>query len=60
MMTDSPSSKAELEEALDSLVQRAYQNGVTVDNGGYDLLHEEHDIPDWDLTIFRLDKSHPD
>lgn len=55
MVLDSPTSKAELEEALDALVQNAYRNGVEVDNGGYHLLHHESPIPDWDLTIIRLE-----
>lgn len=55
MVLDSPTSKAELEKALDVLVQKAYHNGVEVDNGGYDLLHHESTIPDWDLTIIRLE-----
>lgn len=52
---DAPTSKAELEEALDELVQMAYRNGVEVGNGGYDLIHHEPTIPDWDLTITRME-----
>lgn len=52
---DSPTSKAEFEDALDVLVREAYQNGVEVDNGGYELLHQESAIPDWDLTIIRME-----
>lgn len=52
---DAPTSKAELEESLDDLVQLAYRNGVEVDNGGYDLIHDEPTKPDWDLTIIRLE-----
>lgn len=55
MALDSPTSKAELEAALDTLVQSAFENGVHVANGGYDLIHEENSIPDWDLTIIRLE-----
>lgn len=55
MVLNSPTSKAELEEALDVLVQEAYFNGVEVDNGGYDLVHQQPTIPDWDLTIIRMD-----
>lgn len=54
MTLDSPTSKSELEDALDAIVQKAYQNGVVVDNGGYDLRHSEQSVPDWDLKIMRL------
>lgn len=54
MTLDSPTSKAELEEALEVLTRKAYQNGVEVGNGGYDLRHQEPTVPDWDLTIIRL------
>ncbi|GAA1341849.1 hypothetical protein GCM10009647_085790 [Streptomyces sanglieri] len=50
----SPSTKDELEESLDELVQRAYQNGVSVSDCGYELLHNDESIPDWDLKIIRL------
>lgn len=54
MVPDSPASKEELEEALDALVQSAYRNGVRVDNGGYELVHPDQTVPDWDLTIVRM------
>ncbi len=56
MSLDSPTSKAELEKALGILIQNAYRNGVHVDNGGYDLIHTDEAIPDWDLTIVRLEQ----
>jgi hypothetical protein len=55
LVLDSPTSKAELKEALDMLVREAYHNGVEVDNGGYELFHQESTIPDWDLTIIRME-----
>lgn len=55
MVLDSPTSKAELEEALDELVQEAFKNDVEVDNGGYDLIHQDSTIPNWDLTIIRME-----
>lgn len=55
MALDSPTSKVELEAALDELIQRAFNNGVPVGNGGYELTHEENSIPDWDLTIIRME-----
>ena len=53
MTVSSPSTKGELEESLDKLVQRAHLNGVTV-TGGYELIHVNESRPDWDLTIIRL------
>lgn len=53
---DTPTSKAELEEALDQLVRGAYQNGVTVGNGGSDFIHHGPATPIWDLTITRMEK----
>lgn len=50
----SPSTKAELEESLDELVRRAYQNGVSVSDCGYELLDDDESRPDWDLQIIRL------
>lgn len=55
MALESPTSKAELEEALDILIQKAYRNGVNVGNGGYELIHPEPTVPDWDLTIIRME-----
>jgi hypothetical protein len=51
----SPESKSELQDALDELLQNAYQNGVTIDNGGYDLRHSNDSMPNWEVTIFRLE-----
>lgn len=56
MSLNSPNSKQELEQALDSLIQSAHQNGVHVGNRGYELLHEDEAMPDWDLTINRMKK----
>lgn len=55
MALDSPTSKAELEVALDELIQRAFKNGVHVGNGGYELIHDDTSVPDWDLTIVRME-----
>lgn len=51
-----PTTKEELSIALDELVRQAHTNGVDVDNGGYDLLHPEPNVPDWDVVITRLKK----
>lgn len=55
MSLTSPNSKDDLERSLNVLVKRAYRNGVEVGNGGYELIHEEKNIPDWDLTIIELE-----
>lgn len=55
MTLDSPTSKAELKDALDELVRKAHRNGVKVGNGGYDLTHREPTTPNWDLTITRME-----
>lgn len=55
MTIDSPATRAELREALDRLVRRAYRNGVTVGNGGYELVQHDAATPDWDLTIIRVE-----
>lgn len=57
MSLDSPTSKSELRKALDELVVNAYQNGVTVDDSGYGLCYSEEPVPDWDVTIIRIEKS---
>lgn len=54
MTMDSPTSKEEFQEALDELTQRAYQNGVEVADGGYELIHPDRTTPDWDMTIIRM------
>lgn len=51
-----PTTKAELEKALDELVLRAHANGVEVDNGGFALRHDEPEIPDWEVLITRTTK----
>ena len=57
MSLESPTSKSELRKALDELVVNAYQNGVIVDNGGYELCHSDQSVPNWDVSIIRLEES---
>ncbi|UHQ98271.1 hypothetical protein HYG81_19550 (plasmid) [Natrinema zhouii] len=54
MTMNSPTSKEEFQEALDELTQRAYQNGVKVADGGYELIRHDETTPDWNMTIIRL------
>jgi hypothetical protein len=44
---------------MDNLILRALENGVPIDNGGYELRHDD-DIPDFELMFFRLEKSDDD
>lgn len=50
-------TKEELREILDASITQAYRNGVTVDNGGYELRHVDTDIPDWEVHITRTTKA---
>lgn len=52
---ESPTSKLELEAALNVLIRKAHRNGVEVGNGGYDLIDQNPATPDWDLTIIRME-----
>ena len=57
MPTDSGvSTKEQLAMALDSLITEAYKHSVNVDNGGFELRHDEPDIPDWEVHITRTTK----
>jgi hypothetical protein len=51
-----PTSKREFQEAMDDLILRALENGVPIDNGGYELRHDA-EVPDLEVMIFRLKKS---
>lgn len=59
MFGQDPTTKRELQQAMDNLVLRALENGVPIDNGGYELRHDD-DVPDFELMIFRLEKSDDD
>lgn len=52
----SPTSKGELRDELDKLIKSAYQNGVQVDNGGYECRHRSKEVPDWEVMIYRTKK----
>ena len=51
-----PTSDEELREALETLVQNAYQNGVLTDDSSYSLVYEDSDIPDWDVLMTRVER----
>lgn len=53
MTVDSPTSKAELREALAVLIQQSYQNDVAIE-GGYELRSPEKTMPDWECVCIRL------
>jgi hypothetical protein len=56
MVNSGPKTKAEFEKALDELIVRASQNGVSIDNGGYVLQHNPPDVPDMEVMFYRLAK----
>jgi hypothetical protein len=49
-----PTTKEELRQSLDETVVQAYENGVNVADGAYQLHHDDPDIPDWELMLFLL------
>ena len=49
-----PTSKEELRKSLDETIKQAYENGVELDNGGYELRHDDPEIPDWEVLIYLL------
>jgi hypothetical protein len=53
MNVDSPTSKAELQEALTILIRKSYQNDVAI-GGAYELRSPEQTIPDWECVCTRL------
>lgn len=56
MMPDStsPSTRKELEEAIDQLLRAAHQNGVDMNNHAYALRHSDPETPDWEVLITRV------
>jgi hypothetical protein len=57
MVDSGPTNKAEFEEALDELIVQAYQNGISIDNGGYVLQHTSTNVPDMEVMFYRLVQS---
>ena len=54
-MTDDLTSRSALSEAIQSLLKRAYDNGVDVE-GGMDCRNGSG-YPDWDVVITEVQKS---
>jgi hypothetical protein len=52
-----PTTKRELRNELDRLVQTAYKNGVEVNNSAYALRHDDPEIPDWEIHLTRTMKT---
>ncbi|QLG29866.1 hypothetical protein HUG10_19850 (plasmid) [Halorarum halophilum] len=50
-------TKHQLEEALDTIIQSAYENGVNVNDMGYDLRHDDVERMDWEVRIVQLAKK---
>jgi hypothetical protein len=55
MPEQDPTTKREFQEAMDDLILRALENGVPIDNGGYELRHDG-ETRDLEVMIFRLKK----
>jgi hypothetical protein len=51
---DSPTSKAELQEAITILIRQSQQNGVAIE-GAYEIRSPEKSIPDWECVCTRLE-----
>lgn len=47
-----PTTKDELQDALDKIIQSAFQNGVALDDGEYLLLCESD--PTWEVQLIRM------
>lgn len=56
-MTDqsSPSSRRELEVAIDELLREAYENGVEA--GDHSYVVGDDDAPDWEVLVVELADS---
>jgi hypothetical protein len=50
-MIDSPTSEAEFQNELSTLIRRAARNGVDVGNGGYEIKASNEDGCQWDVII---------
>lgn len=59
MSGQDPTTKREFQQAMDNLILRAPENGVPIDNEGYELRHDA-DTPDFEVMVFRLEKSDDD
>lgn len=44
-------TNVELKDALDTIIQSAYANGVDVNNRGYDLRYDDPERIDWEVRI---------
>lgn len=63
MAHSDPKTKIELEEALNTIILRAYENGVSINDVAIELRHTPPKTPDWELMIYQLqsdtsDRSH--
>jgi hypothetical protein len=55
--TDSgPTTKAELQDAFDTVLLQAYRNGIQVGGQGYTIRHDDPELPDWELEIVPIPK----
>ncbi len=54
MRRQGPTTKEELRQSLDEIIQQAYNNGVDLNDGAYPLQHDDQDTPDFELMLFQL------
>ena len=51
-----PTTRAEFEALVETLVHAAHENQIDVD-GGIDVRHPSSYVPDWTVEITRIEKS---
>lgn len=49
-----PTNKDQLEDDLHTVLLRAYENGVTINDGGIELRDNSPATPDWEIMIYQL------
>lgn len=47
-------TNGELKDALDTVIQSAFANGVDVNERGYNLRHDDPECLDWEVRIMHL------
>lgn len=57
MRVTTPNSSEELQSALDTLLVKAYQNGVPVSERAFAIDHTGAEIPSWEVLITRVVES---
>lgn len=55
-----PKTETELEQALKTVILRAYENDVRITDIGIDLRHTNPETPNWELMIYQLQSASSD